>query len=91
VIRREVIMKIMCDNEVMKAGVEEKFGISFDAHFADELAKLEQFTADGLLELKQDRIVISPTGRLIVRNIAMCFDPYLESMRKDKPVFSKTV
>ena len=91
VIRREVIMKIMCDNEVMKAGVEEKFGISFDAHFTDELAKLEQFTADGLLELKQDRIVISPTGRLIVRNIAMCFDPYLESMRKDKPVFSKTV
>ena len=91
VIRREVIMKIMCDNEVMKADVEKKFGISFDGYFANALAKLGKFTADGLLELKQDRIVIPPMGRLIVRNIAMCFDPYLESMQKDKPVFSKTV
>ena len=91
VIRREVIMRMMCDNEVMKAEVGRKFGISFDAYFADALGKLEQFTGDGLLELREDRIVITPTGRLIVRNIAMCFDPYLESMRKDTPIFSKTV
>ncbi len=91
VIRRDVIMKIMCDNEVMKADVEKKFGISFDTYFGEALAKLAKFTGDGLLELKPDRIVIPAPGRLIVRNIAMCFDPYLESMRKDKPVFSKTV
>jgi oxygen-independent coproporphyrinogen-3 oxidase len=91
IIRREVIMKIMCDNEVKKREVEEKFGIVFDTYFSKALSKLEQFTADGLIELKDDRIVISHTGRLIVRNIAMCFDPYLESMKKEKQVFSKTV
>jgi oxygen-independent coproporphyrinogen-3 oxidase len=90
-IRREVIMKIMCDNEVMKAGVSTKFGIDFDSYFADALPRLAQFTADDLVELRDDRIVIRPLGRLIVRNIAMCFDPYLESMRKDKKIFSKTV
>jgi oxygen-independent coproporphyrinogen-3 oxidase len=91
VIRREVIMRIMCDNEVMKADVSRKFGIDFDAYFADSLPKLGKFTGDGLLELRADRIVITPPGRLIVRNIAMCFDPYLEAMQKERPVFSKTV
>ncbi len=91
VIRRDVIMKIMCDNEVMKGDIEERYGISFDGYFAAALPKLGAFTADGLIELKGDRIVITPEGRLIVRNIAMCFDPYLESLGKDKQVFSKTV
>jgi oxygen-independent coproporphyrinogen-3 oxidase len=90
-IRREVIMKIMCDNEVMKAEISRKFGIDFDAYFASSLPKLEKFTGDGLLELRPDRIVITPTGRLIVRNIAMCFDPYLETMQKERQIFSKTV
>jgi len=91
VVRREVIMKIMCDNEVMKADISRKFGIDFDAYFAASLPKLEKFTGDGLLELHPDRIVITPPGRLIVRNIAMCFDPYLEAMQKEKRIFSKTV
>ena len=91
VIRREVIMRIMCDNEVMKADVAGRFGIDFDSYFADALPRLEKFTADRLLELRPDRIVITPAGRLIVRNIAMCFDPYLEAMQKEKRIFSKTV
>jgi len=91
VIRRDVIMKIMCDNEVMKADIEERHGISFDDYFSGALPKLGEFTADGLIELKGDRIVITEQGRLIVRNIAMCFDPYLESLGKGKQVFSKTV
>lgn len=91
VLRREVIMKIMCDNEVRKADIGDRYGIVFDEYFGEALAKLGQFAADGLIELRDDRIVISNQGRLIVRNIAMCFDPYLESMQKDRPVFSKTV
>jgi oxygen-independent coproporphyrinogen-3 oxidase len=91
VIRRDVIMKIMCDNEVMKPDIETRHRISFDDYFAAALPKLEGFTADGLIELRDDRIVITPEGRLIVRNIAMCFDPYLESLGKGSPVFSKTV
>lgn len=91
VIRRDVIMKIMCDNEVMKGEVGRRHGIDFDAYFAEALPKLGKFAGDGLLELRADRIVITPPGRLIVRNIAMCFDPYLEAMQKERPIFSKTV
>lgn len=91
VIRREVIMRIMCDNEVMKGEVEREFGIRFDEYFADALPRLDPFAADGLLEHRPDRIVITTPGRLVVRNIAMCFDPYLEKMRRDKPIFSKTL
>ncbi|HLB01430.1 MAG TPA: oxygen-independent coproporphyrinogen III oxidase [Bacteroidota bacterium] len=91
VIRRDVIMKIMCDNEVMKNDIAGRYGISFDDYFRGALQKLGPFTADGLIELKTDRIIITPVGRLIVRNIAMCFDPHLETLRKDTPIFSKTV
>jgi len=91
VIRRDVIMKIMCDNEVMKGEIETRHGIEFDSYFGAALPKLGQFAADGLIELREDRIVITPAGRLIVRNIAMCFDPYLETLGKGTPLFSKTV
>jgi coproporphyrinogen III oxidase-like Fe-S oxidoreductase len=37
------------------------------------------------------KIAIVGAGRLLLRNIAMCFDAYLDSMTKDKPVFSRTV
>ncbi len=41
--------------------------------------------------LGPDRIRIVGAGRLLLRNIAMCFDAYLDSMMKTKPVFSRTV
>ncbi len=37
------------------------------------------------------KIKIVGAGKMVIRNIAMCFDAYLEKMRKEKPVFSKTV
>jgi oxygen-independent coproporphyrinogen-3 oxidase len=46
---------------------------------------------DGLLETSADKIKIKGSGILIIRNVAMCFDAYLEKMMKEKPVFSKTV
>jgi oxygen-independent coproporphyrinogen-3 oxidase len=44
-----------------------------------------------LLEVGPDKISVAGSGILIIRNIAMCFDAYLEQMMKEKPVFSKTV
>jgi hypothetical protein len=37
------------------------------------------------------KILIKGAGRLLLRNIAMCFDAYLEKMSGTKPVFSRTV
>jgi oxygen-independent coproporphyrinogen-3 oxidase len=44
-----------------------------------------------LLTDDQETIRVIGSGILIIRNIAMCFDAYLEEMMRTKPVFSKTV
>jgi len=41
--------------------------------------------------LAPEKISIIGAGRLLLRNIAMCFDAYLDAMGKNKPVFSRTV
>ena len=90
-IRKYVIMRLMCDLELEKRAVESRFGISFDDYFAESMRALQQFVDDGLVVLSPERISIVGAGRLLLRNIAMCFDAYLESMKKDKPIFSRTV
>ena len=77
--------------EIDKRRVENEFDIDFDEYFAADIKKLEAFTSEGLLEVGKDKISVVGSGILIIRNIAMCFDAYLEKMMKEKPVFSKTV
>jgi len=90
-IRKDTIMQIMCNLEVDKRRVEERFGIDFDEYFAADIAKLDVFEHEGLVKNDAERISVLGSGILIIRNIAMCFDAYLEKMMKEKPVFSKTV
>jgi oxygen-independent coproporphyrinogen-3 oxidase len=90
-IRKHVIMRLMCDLELDKTQVERMFGIVFDTYFESSLHGLGQFVDDGLVTLGADSIAIVGAGRLLLRNIAMCFDAYLDSMSKNKPVFSRTV
>jgi oxygen-independent coproporphyrinogen-3 oxidase len=52
---------------------------------------LNEFVEDGLVELSGDKIKVSLMGRLVIRNIAMCFDAYIDKMMKEKPIFSRTV
>lgn len=90
-VRKETIMQLMCRLEIDKREIETRFGIVFDEYFADDLPKLGVFAEDGLLILEPDKIRVAGSGILVIRNIAMCFDAYLERMMKEKPVFSKTV
>ena len=39
----------------------------------------------------RNKITIVGAGRLLLRNIAMCFDAYLDAVGKNKPVFSRTL
>ncbi len=90
-IRKFVIMKLMCDLEVRKSEVEWRFGIEFDEYFREALLQLWLFVDDGLVSISSDTVKIDGMGRLILRNIAMCFDAYLPHMRTEKQVFSRTV
>ncbi|MDM7924155.1 MAG: oxygen-independent coproporphyrinogen III oxidase [Pyrinomonadaceae bacterium] len=90
-VRKDTIMELMCNLEIDKRRVEQKFGIDFEQYFAADIPKLDNFVAEGLVDNTPDKIKVIGSGILIIRNIAMCFDAYLEKMMAEKPVFSKTV
>jgi oxygen-independent coproporphyrinogen-3 oxidase len=90
-VRKETIMQLMCHLEIDKRDIERRFGIDFEEYFAADIPKLNVFINENLLENNADKIKIIGQGKLIIRNVAMCFDAYLEKMMKEKPVFSKTV
>jgi len=91
-IRRWVITRLMCDFELHPKEVEEHFGIDFHRYFSHELGRLPEFEKDGLLELAGDSIFVTSLGRLLIRNIAMTFDKYLQQKeKKETPTYSRTV
>jgi oxygen-independent coproporphyrinogen-3 oxidase len=76
VLRRHVIMRLMCDFALDYAPIENEFGVSFAEHFAGSLEKLSDFRTDGLVEDGARGMRVTEAGRLFIRNIAMCFDAY---------------
>lgn len=90
-LRREVIVELMCNFVLHKARIEAKHGINFDEYFADALQQLEPFQADDLVHLYPDKITVTEPGRLLIRNIVLHFDAYLQSKEGKKPQFSRTV
>ena len=76
ILRRHVIMRLMCDFALDYAPIENEFGLSFAEHFAGSLEKLSDFRTDGLVEDDARGMRVTEAGRLFIRNIAMCFDAY---------------
>lgn len=90
-IRKDVIMRMMCDMELDIPAIEAKHKINFREYFASSFAKLQPFVEDGLVTIEPSKILVHGLGRLVIRNIAMAFDAYIDQMMKEKPIFSKTV
>ena len=92
-IRRELITQLMCHMHVDVRAFEKDFAIHFADYFRDDLRLLTDFVADGLLTLTPDHLTVVGFGHLFLRNMAMCFDRHLETIRKQakNPVFSRTV
>ena len=77
VLRREVIMTIMCSMPLDFAAFESRHGRSFAACFPDELDRLQPYADAGLLELDGRGLRVLPKGRVFVRALAMVFDQYV--------------
>ena len=90
-IRKYVITRLMCDFTLDKKDIEHRFAIRFDSYFSDGIEKLGDLITDGFVTDTPDLLVVRGMGRLMIRNIAMCFDAYLEKMTKERPLFSRTV
>ena len=90
VIRRDVIMQLMCGQKLLWSDIDKLYSIDSRTYFAPELDKLHEFTSDGLLSRDAKGIMVTEAGRLFVRNIAMVFDAYLPENIQQRS-YSKTI
>lgn len=93
IIRRTLIMELMCQFQLSPDEIEEKYHLNFDDNFAEyfsqEQLQLHLLEADGLIRLSRNHIEVTPTGRLLIRNIAAVFDRYLRARAMSD--FSKAI
>jgi oxygen-independent coproporphyrinogen-3 oxidase len=90
ILRREVIMKLMCNFELEFEQIEEQYKINFKNYFAWGLNNLKEMEKDELVSISDDKIKITNMGKLIIRNIAMNFDGYIER-KEDTARYSRTM
>ena len=83
-IRRDTIMRVMCDLGLDYAAMSNRLGINFSSHFEREIESLAAFETDGLVRRSETGLEVTDTGRLFIRNIAMCFDNTLAAAGERK-------
>jgi oxygen-independent coproporphyrinogen-3 oxidase len=78
-IRRQVIMELLCHDQMIFAELDQAYAIDSQTYFAEELLELKPMVEDALLEISTEGIHITEKGRLLVRNACMVFDTYLNA------------
>ena len=78
-LRRAVIMALMCQGELSMESIEISYLIDFKEYFKEELEQLARHEADGLISMDRHWISVTPLGRLFVRGVCMVFDRYLRA------------
>ena len=89
-LRREIITTLMCHFKLDIRTLETRWHLDFLQHFDKEYQALLKMQDDGLLSIKPESLQVLPAGRLLVRNICMVFDHYLQGSDSGKR-FSKVI
>lgn len=89
-VRRAVIMAIMCQGALQYESIELAYMIDFKSYFAKELELLKEQEATGMVELDDTGLQVTDTGWFFVRAVAMLFDRYLQTDR-NRARFSKII
>ncbi|WP_312214510.1 oxygen-independent coproporphyrinogen III oxidase [Pseudescherichia sp.] len=76
-IRRDVIKSLICNFRLAFSAVEKEWDLDFADYFAEDLNLLAPLAKDGLVAVDAHGIQVTAKGRLLIRNICMCFDAYL--------------
>ena len=90
VLRRAVIMALMCQGHVDFESIGQAHLVDFKRYFASELVALAPLAVQGLVYLRDHEIEVTPMGWFFVRAIAMVFDRYLQADR-NRTRFSRIV
>lgn len=88
-IRHTIIQHIMCRGYSDFKQLSAQLNIDFNWYFLHETLDLQVLQRDGLIKLDDDSMLVTPKGRLLLRNIAMVFDSYLKHTTQQQ--FSKAV
>ncbi len=78
-LRRAVIMALMCQGRVEFESIELAHLIKFRDVFQPELARLRELQDLGLVQMSEQEIQVTATGWFFVRAVAMVFDRHLQS------------
>ena len=89
ILRREIIMELMCNFRLDKQVIERKYNIDFAQYFAQEEEQLKSLEQDGLINLLPKTMEIPPSGRLLLRNIAYVFDNHTPKRKEQR--FSRSI
>lgn len=89
-VRRDVISRLICNFYLSYEDIEQIHSIDFREYFHNELLMLEGMAKDGLCSMDETGIKVSPSGRLLIRNICMVFDKYLRTGSSNKS-YSKVI
>jgi len=81
-VRRAIIQDLMCHFELTKESINAAYQLDFDQYFVTELDELREYEGEGLLKLTPERVIVTPKGRMLIRNICMVFDKYLRTRLK---------
>ena len=89
-LRREVIKQLICNFKLDKTMIESEFSVDFNGYFKEDLGLLQTFINDELVEVDEKEIRVTLRGRLLIRNICMCFDKYLRAKARQQQ-FSRVI
>ena len=90
ILRRSVIMALMCQGEVLFESIELAHLIDFRQYFAAEMEQMREMQQQGLVSISESSIQVTPLGWFFVRGVAMVFDKYLQADRT-RARFSKII
>ena len=90
-VRKQVIKSLICQFEVAFQSIEQEFNINFKSYFAAELRSLQPMIADQLVSVSDSSIVVTARGRLLIRNVCMVFDRYLQQRDTSDTRFSRAI
>ena len=89
-VRRAVIMALMCQGELLFEPLEQAWLIDFREYFATELERLGEMQEQGLVHIDGESVRVTPMGWYFIRGIAMVFDRYLQADR-NRTRFSRII
>ncbi len=89
-VRRAVIMAIMCQGELQYEAIELAYMINFKQYFATELEALKELEKTGMVTLDENSLQVTDFGWFFVRAVGMIFDRYLQTDR-NRARFSKII